>query len=258
MLPKPRSKITVERSQPWIPGHDRSQIWPVRRRFHRLGLPRVEQHVIRAGDAERVPLPSFGRQDVIMRLMLKFRRPEERPELRTEKLDPVALVRFAADSHPDEMNMVGHEAISGANQALSRGGVQHNFAKRGVETVREPALSAVCNGHGPEYHGIRLIELALEARKVVREGRARLKFVPIARPEILGFHGGKLARTDVRGYSGVAAGMSRRKSHESARDGCDTLRDDVQINYRGALASLLDQIADQLDDAKFGIVRVEH
>ena len=116
------------------------------------------------------------RHDVIVRLMLKLRRLKQRTELGAEKLHPVTLVGVTAHAHPDEMNVVRHEAVGRAEQSFPGRRVQQQLAEGSVETVVQPALGAAGDGQGPEHDGIGLVKLAFQPREIMREGRARSFF----------------------------------------------------------------------------------
>src|SRR6266550_3411733 len=70
--------------------------------------------------------------------------------------------------------MIGHEAIGRTEQALAGGGVQHQFAKRGVESLVEPALAAVRDRKRPMHDSVALVVLARKARKI--EGAMQVRF----------------------------------------------------------------------------------
>jgi hypothetical protein len=113
---------------------------------------------------------------MVVSLMLKFRRLEERTDLGTEKLYAVALVGVTAQPHPDKMNMVRHQTVSRANQSFTRRRVKHHLAKRGVKTIGKPALLTMGNRHGPENDCVSLVELAFQSRQIV--GEIRTGFLP--------------------------------------------------------------------------------
>jgi hypothetical protein len=105
-------------------------------------------------------LTFFWRQDVVVSLVLESRRLERQPQLRAQELDAVSLVAVEAQAHPDQVKVIGHEAISWAKQPFARGRVEHHLAKDGVESRTEPTRLAMRQGHRPENDGIGLIELA--------------------------------------------------------------------------------------------------
>ena len=104
-----------------------------------------------------------------MRLVLELRRLQERAELGTKKLDRVALVGLAFQTHPDQVNVVGHQAVRRANKTFPGCRVQHHFAKGGMEALIEPALLAVGYRHGPENDGVGLVEFAAQTREIMGE-----------------------------------------------------------------------------------------
>ena len=56
--------------------------------------------------------------------------------------------------------MIGHQAVGGAEQAFSRGGVEHHFAEAGVEWLVEPSAAAHGDGESPMNDGVALIVFA--------------------------------------------------------------------------------------------------
>ena len=85
-------------------------------------------------------------------------------EVAAEEGDSVPLVGIVAKSHPDEMNVIGHEDINGAKQRFACRGVEHQFAKLGVKRVAEPAGAPPVDGHGPENDRVALVSGWREAR----------------------------------------------------------------------------------------------
>ena len=173
VLPKPRPIVGRERVYARKARNYRAQIRPGRRRFDQLCLQGIEQHVVRTGDIEGMLPPFRDRQDMVVRLMLKLRRLKQRTELGAEKLHPVTLVGVTAHAHPDEMNVVRHEAVSRAEQSFPGRRVQQVLAEGSVDTVVQPALGATRDGQGPKHDGIGLVKLAFQPREIMREGRAR-------------------------------------------------------------------------------------
>ena len=99
--------------------------------------------------------------------MLKLCGLNQGSEVRAQEFDAVALIRLATQTHPNEMNVIRHQAISGTNECLSRGSVKNHFPKSGMEFFVEPSLMSQVNRHRPKYNCVRLIKLAFEPRKVV-------------------------------------------------------------------------------------------
>ncbi len=198
--PKPWPITGVKRICARIPGYNRADIRPVSRLFDQPTLQRIEQDIIRTGKTEHPPLPFRSCQDMVVSLMLEFRRLEKRTDLGTEKLYTIALVGVTAQPHPDMMNMVGHQAVSRANQSFTHRRVKHHLAKRSVKMFGQPALLAMGNRHGPKDDGIGLIKLAFQPWQIVGEIRTGFPSGNVGSVEIFKAHGEMLARTDVRGY----------------------------------------------------------
>jgi len=81
---------------------------------HRVG-ERVEAKT-REGSA-----PSFlFAQDMIVRLMLPLATATQgRFKMRAQKFHGVELIALAAQAHPDEVQMIGHETVSGAEKLFA-------------------------------------------------------------------------------------------------------------------------------------------
>ena len=71
VLPKPRPIIGIKRGQTRVTRNHRAQVRPRFRRLDQSRAERIQQHVIRAGQAERVALAFLGCEDVVVRLVLK-------------------------------------------------------------------------------------------------------------------------------------------------------------------------------------------
>ena len=109
--------------------------------------------------------------------------------MRAQECHAIELIRIKTQPHPDQMQMIRHEAISWTEKPFAGGGVQKQFAKRGVKWFGEPALPAVRDGKRPMYHRVALIIFAWKTRQ-------------IKRPVEVGF---------VSTYNGVAAEVTRLK-----------------------------------------------
>src|SRR5688500_3358347 len=103
-----------------IPRHNSSGEWPILRSRHQFGSARIINQV-KASPAERAALTLLRPQYLVVCLMLKSMRAQRRAQMLAQKFHPVALVRIAPQSHPNEMNVIGHQAVSGTEQTFARG-----------------------------------------------------------------------------------------------------------------------------------------
>jgi len=87
-----------------------------------------------------------------------------------EEFNGVPLVALNGQSDPDEMQVVGHQAIGGAKKPFARAGVELEFAKLLVKTVVQPAGNAGQHGHGPMNRGEGLIARTVQAREMMEVG----------------------------------------------------------------------------------------
>ena len=102
---------------------------------------------------------------MIVRLMLEFLRRKLGFEMCPQEGHAVELVGIQTQPHPNQMQMIRHKAIRRAEQPLACGGVQHQFAERGVKPFVQPALSPVRDSKRPVDHGVALKVFARKARK---------------------------------------------------------------------------------------------
>ena len=117
-----------------------------------------------------------------------------------QKFYPVALVGVQTQAHPEQMNMVRHEAISGTEQAFTRGGVEHDFTEMSVEQFREPARAAIGNWHCPMNYGVTLIMHARQTWKIKAPVDALAGETGGFADGRCGVHNRMIERTDVRCY----------------------------------------------------------
>ena len=65
-------------------------------------------------------------------------------------LEPAGrIVPGGGVSHPDEMQVIWHEHIGGAEEPLTNGRMEEEFAEPRVEQVVQPADGAALRGEGP-------------------------------------------------------------------------------------------------------------
>jgi len=122
-----------------------------------------------------------------------------------EKLDRIALVGLPSQTHPDQVNVVWHKAVSRAKESFPSRRVEHHLAKRGVEALIEPASLPVGDGHSPENDGVGLIEFPAQTREIM--GKIGTRFTLRSGRGRFVVHGrGRLAPTDVGGYYFVRTG----------------------------------------------------
>ena len=172
-----------------------------------------------ADAGERVPTPLFLLEHMVVRLMLEFLRREFRFEMRAQERHAVQLIGVQTQPHPNEMQVIGHQAIRRAEQSLARGGVQQQFAEGGVKFFVQPAAPAVGDGQCPMNHGVALVILAWQAGQIKRP--VQVRFV----------HG-----------DGETVGTARRRiqPHRSSR------RKEALIDSGGGSLSLLTSAATRL------------
>jgi len=107
-----------------------------------------------------------------MGLVLEMMWLQFRPEVFAEEFDSVSLISFTPHSHPDQVNVIRHQAISGTEDSLASGGVEHDFAKMGVKSFVQQSNAEHGDGHGPMNHGVALVVFARETLQVKAPIRA--------------------------------------------------------------------------------------
>ena len=100
--------------------------------FHQFGRAGIVDDV-KANPGKYATGSFLIAQDVIVRLMLKTMRTQRRAKVFSQKFHTVALIGTATQPHPNQVQVIGHQAISRTEQPLPHGGVQHYFPKTGVE-----------------------------------------------------------------------------------------------------------------------------
>ena len=154
-----------------IAGHKRAAIWPQPGFVYQFGAAGIRQN-LKTDFGERSALSLFLAQTVVVGLMLKTMRAQRRGKVFAQELHPVALVGIKTQSHPQQVNMVGHQAIRRAEQPFARGGVKHDFAELRMKQFVEPAGAAQCNRHRPVDDRVALIIFAVQTREIKAPVRA--------------------------------------------------------------------------------------
>ena len=103
-----------------------------------------------------------------MRLMLEFLRCEFGFKMRSQECHAVAVVGIQTQPHPNQMQMIRHEAIRRAQQSFACSGVQHQFAKDSMKSLVQPATPTMRDGQRPMHHGVALVKFRRQARKIKR------------------------------------------------------------------------------------------
>ena len=93
--------------------------------------------------------------------------------MRAQEGHAVVLIGIQPQPHPDQVQMIRHETVRRAKQSLTRGGVQHEFAKRDVKRFIKPALLAMRDGKRPMHHRIALIIFEGKTRQIKRPVEVR-------------------------------------------------------------------------------------
>jgi hypothetical protein len=79
----------------------------------------------------------------------------------------VELIGLVVDSHPQLVNVFGHEAEYGAHERVTERCVSKQFSELGIELGRQPSDASILYGHGPVDIRVSPIVCGVQARKVI-------------------------------------------------------------------------------------------
>ncbi len=142
---------------------------PVRNVFDETGPQRIFEDVSASG-GEGVGLPFCFIKHMVEGLMLEFMRMDERLQIGAQKTHCIQLIGLFAKPHPDEMDVIRHQAIHGTKQFLACGGVEKKLPELPVEFFRQPSCRTVFKGQVPVYECQPLVVIALQARQMTLMG----------------------------------------------------------------------------------------
>ena len=131
-FPELRPEILLQRMHDRIAGDDCTAKPPFLGMLYQTFLPGIVYDV-KAYLGESVAFALFCSQDVIMRLMLEAMRAQLGGEMLTQKLHAVSLIGFPPHSHPNQMNVIWHQAIGRGKEPFACRSVEHDFAEVSVE-----------------------------------------------------------------------------------------------------------------------------
>ncbi len=115
----------MQRREAW---HDSSGERPILWMFCQFRDARIVNDV-EANSSKGILLSLIPFEDMIVRLVLKFVRSERRFQMCSQKSHAVTLVGIRTQTHPDQMQMIRHEAIGRAKQSFARCDMQQQLAK---------------------------------------------------------------------------------------------------------------------------------
>src|SRR6266568_1476197 len=109
--------MLLQRMNIRIARQDRSGERPLLRMDNQFCYARVVNDV-ETHFAKSLPLAFLLSQNVVVWLVLKAMRSEQFPNMLAQELHGVPLVGIKPQPHPDQMNVVGHQTVSGAEQSF--------------------------------------------------------------------------------------------------------------------------------------------
>ncbi len=146
-----------------IARHNRPAEWPVPGFHCEAGASRIFQH-IKANPGKSAALAFVFMQDVIVGLMLEFVRLKRRRKLAAQKPHRVELVAFAPHTHPNQVQVIGQEAIGRTPDFFPHRHVQHKFPKVKMERIFQPTGRAMFQRERPQDDGMTLVMMARQSR----------------------------------------------------------------------------------------------
>ena len=106
-------------------------------------------------------------QNVVVGLVLEFVRLEHGAQLAAEKSHCIELVAFASHSHPDKVQVVGHEAIGWTPNLFTKSRVQHELSKTQMKQLVQPTRGAMLHRQRPHDNRVTLVMMAKQPRQIV-------------------------------------------------------------------------------------------
>jgi hypothetical protein len=164
-FPKPRPEIGLQWMQRRIAGHDCTCESPFQRTLHQSRAKWVRQNIT-AHCCKGIAAALFPAQHMVMGLVLEPVRTQRRAEMLSQEFHAESLIGIEPETHPNDMDMIRHEAVNRAEQPFASRGVEHHFAEAGMKTVGEPSLPAKRNGQAPVDGGVSLVIFARQTRQI--------------------------------------------------------------------------------------------
>jgi len=115
-----------------IARHDGSTVKPGPGLVHQTSSDRIVQNV-KTDFRKGVALPLFLAQNVIIGLRLEPMGNQLRFQVCAQKGHSISLIAVAPQPQPEQMHVIGHQAIGRTDQALAGGHMKQQLAKPAVE-----------------------------------------------------------------------------------------------------------------------------
>ena len=164
-FPKQLPISFLHRMNIWVAGNDGTAERPIPLFANQFVAHRIGQSV-KAKARKRISFSFLLAQDVVVWLMLPLTAVAQGwLKVGAEKLHGVELIALPAHAHPDEMKMVGHQAVSWAEKSFTCGGMEHQFTKLGVQGWRQPSACALLQRVRPKHHSGTLILVPFQSRE---------------------------------------------------------------------------------------------
>ena len=134
--------------------------------LHQLSPYRIGQD-IRTRLAKGVSLTLLRPKHTVVWLMLPLTLVAQSGlKVYAQELHCVELVTPLAQSHPNQVKMIRHQAVGRTKQVVTRSGMKHQLAEACMKTRVEPSLYPMLERQCPEDNRVPTVELSLQARKL--------------------------------------------------------------------------------------------
>lgn len=156
----------VHRMNVRIARNNRSVVRPINLPLCQLRSNGIRQCVKAKAD-KRIAIAFFLPQNVVVWLVLPFASAaQSRFKMRSQKLHGVELIALTTRAHPDQMQVIGHQAISRADQVFTCGGVEHEFAEFSMNNRCQPSSRALLQSVRPKHNRVALVSMPLQSREL--------------------------------------------------------------------------------------------
>jgi len=149
-----------------VTGNDRAVVRPINLSFHQFTPNRICEGV-KAKTGEGLAFSFLFAQNVIVWLMLPLPLAAQYWfQMCSQKLHGIQLIALSPQAHPDEMKVVGHQAVGWAEQLFASSRVKHEFTKLGVKDRCQPPAGTFLQRVRPKHNCVALVLVPFQSGKL--------------------------------------------------------------------------------------------